>query len=391
MSSDNLQFSSAKLRSTASVVSKSERPDIQDLDTAFTVQVIDCDRLDEELLQFWVGLHQNESQYSSPNFHPDFTKAVAKVRDDVRIGVIRHANGQLAGVFPFQKLSEHTADTVGGRMNDYHGVMHAPEVRIDLDSLLLKLGIKTFAFHAVSANKERFEDYQFVALPSFCIDLSDGCENYMNWAKGNSQTVKRMPQKIRAIARDHGSLRFEFDCQQSDVLEKVILMKRQKYNRTNTFDILSVEWAANLLREIHQVRNSDFRSLMSVLWAGDSIVAAHFGMISGEVLQYWFPVFDYRFSKYSPGIQLMMNTISQSCKTGISRIDLSYGQSKFKEMFANQDEEVLFGKVSINRLAFQVAKQRYLMRMRLKKLPLKEPAKYLLRKVFPGYGRWHFK
>lgn len=87
----------------------------------------------------------------------------------------------------------------------------------------------------------------------------------------------------------------------------------------------------------------------------------------------------------------MMNTVASSCKMGIQKIDLSYGHSNFKEMFANYDEEVLFGNVNFNGLAFQIAKQRYLIRMKLKQIPLKEPAKFLLRKVFPGYGSWHFK
>ena len=358
---------------------------------SMNVETMPFEQLDQDALRFWLNSHQHDSQYRSPNFHPKFTEAVSRVRNDVCVAVIRNGAGNLTGVFPYQRWGEGCADPVGGRMNDYHGILTAPEARIELGSLFLRLGISKFGFHAVSVNKSQFSNYQFSGCRSFGVNLTGEFQPYINWVTGRSQTIRRLPQKIRALHRDHGPVRFEFDCGDSCVLEKLIQLKRDKYVRTNTFDILSVDWAANLLRQINRYCRSDFRGILSVLWAGEKIVAAHFGMIANHVLQYWFPAFDAQYSKYSPGLQLMVKTIEHACDFGISRIDLSYGQSKFKDMFANDEEEVLFGKVIFNPVAFQVARQRYRLRMRLRDLPFKDPAKYLLRKVFPEYGRWHFK
>ena len=196
---------------------------------------------------------------------------------------------------------------------------------------------------------------------------------------------------IRDRSRDFGQVRYEHYCDRSEVLEKLIELKREKFSRTNTFDILSVDWASNLLREMFKFQDDSFRGILSVLWANESMVGAHFGMISGDVMQYWFPVFDKRYAKYSPGLQLLSNTIRCACDEGIKRIDLSYGHSKFKEMFANEQETVQLGLVNFNPLAFQIAKQRYHLRYKLKSIPLKTQIKYFLRKVYPQYGSWHFK
>lgn len=357
----------------------------------FKVQIIRCDEICEEIHRFWVGLHRTDKQLQSPNFHPHFAKAVSRVRDDVEIAVFRTSGGHLAGIFPYQRLREFDAEPIGGRMNDYHGILLAPGIEVDLETLLHKLRIKRFSFHALSANQNLFEDYRFDVLPSYSIDVSEGYTRYMDLAKRKSRTLRRLPQKIRALQRDHGPLKFVFDCDLATVFDKLIELKSNKYVKSNTFDIFSVDWAVKLLRQIYQCRDAEFRGILSALWAGNSLAAAHFGMVAGNVLQYWFPVYDPTFSKYSPGLQLMVKTLQNASEEGIDTIDLSYGQSKFKSLFANQQHNVLLGQVRFNPLTYRIAKHKYGVRKALKDMPLKRPAKLVLRKIFPGFGRWHFK
>ena len=390
MSSNSNSLSSFQLEDSQSMIAE-QQPKSVGNSRSFEIDLVPVSEIGGELERFWMELHESDLQLRSPNYHPDFTRAVAAVRDDVKVAVMRSRKGTILGILPFQQLTDQLADPVGGRMNDYHGMLLAPGVNFDIGTLLHRIEIRRFEFHSVSANREQFERYQFVTLPSYSVDLSEGRDHYLNWARKNSKTLSRLPQKVRALERDHGPVRFEYDCDSAEVLEKLIQLKRDKYVRTNTFDILSVDWAANLLRKIHHFKKHDFRGILSVMWAQDAVVAAHFGMIAGDVMQYWFPVFDNRYSKYSPGLQLMMNCIRCASGSGIERIDLSYGHSKFKVLFANEEEDVLYGQVNFDPIRFQVAKQRYRLRMKLKELPFIEQAKFLLRKVYPGYGRWHFK
>ena len=355
------------------------------------VSIIGCHELDEVTYGFWLDLHRSNPELESPNFHPEYTKAVDSVRDDVRIAVIRDDEGELVGIFPFQQSGECSAFPAGNRMNDYHGVMTAPGVEIDPVALLKKLNIKRLTFHAISTNREPFEKYQFEMIPSYSLDMSSGLDTYMDWLCKRSRTIKELPRKNRGLERDFGPVRFEHNCKSLDVLDHVIELKRKKYQRTKIFDILSVDWASNLLRAIHQEEVDGLRSSLSVLWANDTLVAAHFGMVSGDVMQYWFPAFDPEYSKYSPGLQLLVDLIRSNSEAGINKIDFSYGSSRYKETFANSQRDVIFGQVNSNPLMFQLAKQRYQLRIKLKGVPMKKHLKVVLRMLYPGYGNWHYR
>ena len=171
----------------------------------------------------------------------------------------------------------------------------------------------------------------------------------------------------------------------------MIELKRAKYQRSKTFDILGVEWAADLLREIAEIQTPDFQGILSVLWAGDELVAVHFGMLSGDVLHYWFPVYVPKFSKYSPGTELMLRVAQGAAENGIAKVDLGFGDDPYKTRFCNGREQVSSGRYGFSRIGFEAAKRKYELRKKLKQIPLKPLAKKMLRKVFPGYGQWNFK
>lgn len=356
-----------------------------------STDVIKAHGIGSELNQTWLALHRSESRFASPYYHPNFVRAVAAVRDDVEIAILKNRAGDIVGVLPFQRISAHQANPIGGRMNDFHGILAPSRLQVDIKSLLNQLQLKRFHFHALSTEEPEYEPYEFIRMPSYHVDLSNGIEDYITWLTKNSSTVKRLPQKIRALGRNEGDVVFEFESNNMQVLEELIALKRNKFQRTNTFDILSVQWAADLLREIGTYTSPDFRGVMSALWAGDKLIAAHFGMIANDVLHYWFPAYDSNYDKYSPGLQLMLATCRAAAKSGIKKIDMSYGESGFKDKFCNGSTEVSFGVVDQNPLTFAIARKRYFTRQQLKQIPLKRNVKYLLRKVFPGYGGWHFR
>ncbi|MEM9412771.1 MAG: GNAT family N-acetyltransferase [Planctomycetota bacterium] len=347
--------------------------------------------LPRETEEFWLRMHRQDPRFDSPYYHPEFVRAVAAVRDDVEIAVFENESNQTVAVFPLQRISEHVADPIGGRMNDYHGLIAAQDTIIDIPNIMDRLNLQRFRFHALSQNFPGFDSYTFEKLPSYFVDIGDGFDEYQHWLNRHSSTIKRLPQKIRSLARNVGPVKFEFETFNANVVEQMIELKRKKYQKTKTFDILSVDWAANLLREIAKMNGEKFRGITSALWAGEKLIAAHVGMISDHILHYWFPSFDPHFNKYSPGLQLMLNTIKSAAKADIKRIDMSYGQSEFKDKFCNGSNYVNFGVVDNNRLRFEFLNARYQVRKKLKEIPFKQPVKTALRMVFPNFGGWNFK
>ncbi len=354
------------------------------------LQVIPVQEMGSNLIESWRSIRNRNARLMSPYFDPEFTKAVGRVRNDVHVGVV-HREGSIAEILPFQNVGHRQIGPVGGLLNDVQGVVSESGEFCELaHALMRKTGSSSFPFHSL-ANYENHAEYQFRKVKSYFLDLAGGWKNYQSWVNRHSSTISRQRQKTRGLERNVGPIRFEFDVLDADLLERLIDLKRAKYQRTRAFDILSVPWTADLLREIFATNKPGFRGILSGLWAGDHLVAVHFGMLTDSILHYWFPVFVPEFSKYSPGTELLLRVTETAANRGISKIDLGYGDEPYKLKFANGVETLDCGQITNSRLAFMIARQKNEFRHRLKQIPFKSWAKFCLRSVFPEYGRWNYR
>ena len=351
-----------------------------------TIRVAD---LSPELEQTWREIRATKDCYRSPYFDLGFIRAVDRIRGKVEIAVVNDRSGAIIGFFPFRRTSLHRAEPVGGLLNDVHGIMVLDGIELSIEKVMEDCRLARFSFHSMPIESVS-EKFIFRKNLSYNIDLSDGWDAYIAWAKQHSSTIKRQPQKSRAM-QSLGDIRFEFDCVDESAMNHLIALKRAKYQRSRTFDILGVKWASELLKDIQHVSQSGFQGLLSVIWKDDEMIAAHFGMISGNVLHYWFPTFDNRYHKYSPGTQLILQVAEEASTRGITMIDFGYGDDPYKLKFCNGRQHVACGQVNFNPLAFQFAKQRHYFRNQLKKIPMKSAAKMVVRGVFPEFGHWNFK
>ena len=359
---------------------------------ACETHVMEAQQICGELEQHWQTLRKTNAHFASPYFDPHFIKAVAKVRDDVRVVMVVEG-GKPVCFLPYQENSQGRAVPTGGRLNDYHGLLGTPANAATYFKKIIKAAnLKSYAFHAlVPPEAEQLSTYSFRELRTHHLDLSNGWEAYRKWVRKHSSTVKRQGQKTRNLEKEVGPIRFEFDCTDGHVLERLIELKRAKYQRSKTFDILSVDWAANLLRELHNAKHENFQGILQAMWAGDELVCVHFGMMTDEILHYWFPIYDYQYSRYSPGTEMMLKVAEEACRRGIKKLDLGYGDDAYKFKFCNGNEAVLNGQINFNPIELKLAEKRYQLRTKLKQIPMKPLVKSVLRSVFPGFGNWNFK
>jgi CelD/BcsL family acetyltransferase involved in cellulose biosynthesis len=75
----------------------------------------------------------------------------------------------------------------------------------------------------------------------------------------------------------------ECDERGRDVLQRIIKWKRAQCKNTGTFYFFSEPWTIDLIQEIHRFRKDCFRGLLSGLFIGDRLIAAHFGMCSKSI------------------------------------------------------------------------------------------------------------
>ena len=285
------------------------------------VEVIPGRELTEELQRRWREILPTDPAYASPYVCPELTAATAAVRGDVFVGLLWEGP-EIAGFFPFQRAGEE-GTVVGEGVNDYQAVVVAPGVEWTAEELLRGCGLRSWSFTYLAAGQEPMRPFHRQILSCAFMDLSQG---YAAWARERraegSSLVKDTGRRRRRLEREVGPLRFEPHTPDPAVLRRLMGWKSDQYRRTGKPDWFAIPWVAALIERLHGIQSEGFGGVLSALWAGDELVAAHFGLRSREVWHWWYPAFDRAFARHSPGLVLDLAMAESTETLGLKRIDL---------------------------------------------------------------------
>jgi CelD/BcsL family acetyltransferase involved in cellulose biosynthesis len=296
-----------------------------------TYRSIVCQELDSGLIRAWRDIQLMSPAFASAYFSPDFVQLVGSVRRDVRIVVVEN-NGRSVGFFPYQRSVLGLGKPVGGPLSDFHGVVASPNADWNLGSLLRAAQLKVWTFDHLIDEASKFCPYISGQSLSPQIDLSSGFQAYLeSRRKAGSDYIPKTEALARKLAREHGDLRFSFNETSDEILEQLIKWKRDQYARTGIMDVFGFPWTNELVRRAASTQTTGFAGVCSVLRAGDQVVAAHLGMRTTDTLHYWFPAYDPAFSKFSPGITLLLRIAEAGASDGVRTIDLGAGDSQYKD------------------------------------------------------------
>jgi CelD/BcsL family acetyltransferase involved in cellulose biosynthesis len=294
-----------------------------------SITTIPAQQLTVEQVTDWSCLQQADPELASPYFRPEFTQAVAAVRQDVEVAILERG-GATAGFFPYQRRRR-AAQPVAGRLCDFHGVIARSGVAWTVADLLRGCGLSSWEFHHLLASQSPFAEHIRQTEGSPYLDLSGGFDAYRSALdKGSREGISQTQRKRRKLERESGDVRFELDCRDPRVLEQLLAWKSAQYRRTGLTNVFSFDWTVRLLHQIWQRTDPAFAGLLSAVFAGNRLMAAHFGMRSHGVLHYWFPAYDIEFSKLSPGSILLMDIAQAAEQAAITRIDLGRGSEQAK-------------------------------------------------------------
>ena len=67
-----------------------------------TIDVVSANQLSPEQTEAWSTLQRGTDYLDDPFFSPEFTRAVARVRDHIEVAVLRES-GQFVGLLPFER------------------------------------------------------------------------------------------------------------------------------------------------------------------------------------------------------------------------------------------------------------------------------------------------
>lgn len=358
------------------------------LSASLEVSKLSAGEVRAEYFADWQRLRRSDPRFESPYFSLEFVESVGAARQDVCVLVIKR-HGSVIGFLPLQVSANGHCTPVGGLYNDSHGLLFdSRQGDISYIELLKKAGLKSYRFHAMALVTAESKDYRYGTVRSFLADLQRHSFGYHRFLEETRGTVFKQRRKTKKMVKDLGPLRLVFDCQDSQVREQIVEMKRSQYQRTNIFDILSVSWVHELFRILanRSERPSACRLITSALYAGDTLVAGHIGMIERDQLYYWFPAYDHQYHVYSPGTALFLEIANEAEKSGIKKIDFGYGEQPYKLKLTDSVSEMQFGSFDVSRTRWHTSKLIHFVKLQRKQLPFRESLKRVLRKFAPNFG-----
>lgn len=306
----------------------------------FQVGVVRPAELDAHARDLWARFRAADPAYRSPYFDLRYVLAAAEVAPGAALAVLRR-DEEIVGFLPFQRRGV-LIQPLGAPLTDYHGVLAAPGVAIDLAALTRALGARRFRFESLVVSGRAPEGLEM--RQPMAADLSDGFEAYAG--RRPTGFLKDKRRRTRRLAEDHGPLEFTFGPAGEEVLDLILRLKRDQMRRTAQHDIFASGWTIDLLRRLSAAGEADFGLRYAVLRVGGKIVAAEAGLQSGDDYHLWLPVYDADFKRYSPGSLMTLETLRHAADQGLRRVDFGSAGETYKTDFADPGPTVYAGQVS---------------------------------------------
>ena len=288
------------------------------------------DRLTAEQHRAWLAVRECNPALSSPYFHPDFVRLASAVRKGVEVAVLEEG-GRPEGFFAFERRSAGAGMPVAAPLNDFQAVIARPELLWSAAELIRGCGLAVWHFDHLLDVGQAFAQHAWSVTPSPYMDLSRGFEAFCEERRAAGGTDLPQARRKRKKAEIQlGPLRFVTHTTDSDVFAALARWKGEQYVRTGLANLFETPWIVALLESIRGAQGAQFSGMLSALYFGDRLAAAHLGMRSGKVLHAWFPAYDPELSRYSPGTILFCEMAKAAAELGIHRIDLGKGPEAFK-------------------------------------------------------------
>ncbi|WP_019544045.1 GNAT family N-acetyltransferase [Streptomyces sulphureus] len=277
-------------------------------------------------------------QLGNPFLAPEFALAVARCRSDVRIAVVRGADGEPAAFFPYQRTAFGVGRAIGLGLSDCQGLVHRPGFAFESGELLRACGLSVWEFDHLAAEQPGFGGHATASFASPVIDLEGGFEEYASQLSARSASFYRTTRyKDRKLGRRVGEVRYVHDERDPAMLRVLMAWKSAQYRRTGRSDRFAKRWIVHLLHQLFHTRSDSFAGRLSVLYAGSAPVAAHFGLRSERVHTCWFPAYDPQFAQYSPGLVMHLRMAEAAAAEGVHQLDLGRGEKAYKESLKTGD------------------------------------------------------
>jgi CelD/BcsL family acetyltransferase involved in cellulose biosynthesis len=319
-----------------------------------SLRFVPFDALTAADLDAWHRLRATNPALDSPYFHPGFAAAVHAGRP-VQVAVLRDERGEVTALLPAHREGA-LLRPVGWPGADFQGPIRAPGTPFPAARLLTG-GVKRFAFDHLLEPADDFAPWFESTRVSPYVDTTGGLDGYLGRAsKSGKDNMGQARRRTAKAEKQLGAIRFGADVVDEKALAEVVRLKRGQYEATGAVDYFAEPHRADLLTRLLHTRGSDFAGVLSTVHAGEHLLAAHFGIRSGGVLHWWFPVYDPQFSSLAPGWILLRELVGAAPELGVDRIDFGRGDDEYKRRAKTGEMSVAQGVVTASS-AYRVARR----------------------------------
>ncbi|MEU6740779.1 GNAT family N-acetyltransferase [Streptosporangium sandarakinum] len=336
----------------------------------------------------WRELQKASPSLDNPFLSVEFTQAMGRLRDYVRVAVIEDG-GTIAGFFPYERHGLGVGRPLGGFLTTCHGLISVPGLRLDSRELLRGCGISALEFEYLVPGQPTFAPYETDVRPAPLMDLRGGFDAYIEQVRAQSaKNYKTVRYKERKLGREQGEIRFEYDSADPATLRTLLGWKSDQYRRTGRVDRFAQPWIVRLVEELHARPSAGFAGVLTMLYAGDTPVAGHFGLRTETTLVGWFPAYDPEYARYSPGIMHHLHMAEHAAAAGLDQVDMGKGGREYKDWL--KTGSVMVAEARVSRPS-PVAAAQWLRRVpvnRLRAVVVENPTLFRAAdRVLKSYGR----
>lgn len=296
--------------------------------------VISIGDLDDGLVAVWQNLQSASDDLCSPFFGPEFAQLVGRCRSDVFVGIIEQ-EGTPCGFLPFHRKLGTAGIPIGGQVCDYQGIIGAQPAQHEMPAMLRGFGLASYDFNHALSTQKAFSSNSFWQSSSPRADLRNGYDMWKDEVSRSSKFLKTLARKARKIEREIGALRFVEHDRFEGSWETFVQWQDAAMRRRGSCGFSAVKWVNQLVSEIREEQRPGLQGRFSTLYAGDKLVAAHFGMRNERGHHWWFPTYDAELSTFSPGLLLLHHCIAAAANAGIDEFDFGRGDERYKTEFSN--------------------------------------------------------
>ena len=309
------------------------------------VETLHPSRLAPADTALWRSMAAAEPAFANPLLGPDFTQAVGRVREDARVAVIRRG-GETLGFLPHHRRPGRLARAIGSPLSDYHGIVSRPEPGFSAEDVLHAADLGVFRYTGLI---DPFAVFGGVGEPqsAFVIAPEGGADDYLEAVRAASpKKIKNYRRLDHKLEREMGQVRLVAPDTSRASFDLLIAWKREQLQRTGLHDFLRPAWTSGLLIDLFERQHGDFHGLLIGLYAGDELVAGHFGVRLGGVYHPWIASTNPAFGAWSPGQLFFLRAIAAMPALGLTHYDLGPGHDHYKRAYALTQTCALDGAVT---------------------------------------------